>query len=66
MREVTTAPDLRDITLRLDDLYGASVGELVRKSGDYQTTGLICGFIAVGVITGIIGSSASLRKYLKS
>jgi cell division transport system permease protein len=27
---------------------------------------LICGFIAVGVITGIIGSSASLRKYLKS
>ena len=27
---------------------------------------LICGFVAVGVITGIIGSSASLRKYLKS
>ena len=27
---------------------------------------LLCGFIAVGVITGIIGSSASLRKYLKS
>jgi hypothetical protein len=26
--------DLRDITLRLDDLYGASVGALVRRVGD--------------------------------
>lgn len=46
LRGCETAPDLRAITLRLDDLYGASVGELVRKSGDYQTTGLICGFIS--------------------
>ena len=46
LRGCESAPDLRAITLRLDDLYGASVGELVRKSGDYQTTGLICGFIA--------------------
>lgn len=38
-------PDLRQITLRLDDLYGASVGALVRKVGDYQTTGLSCGFM---------------------
>ena len=37
--------DLRDITLRLDELYGASVGALVRRVGDYQTTGLSCGFI---------------------
>jgi len=27
---------------------------------------LLCGFIVVGILTGIIGSSASLRKYLKS
>ena len=46
LRGCETAPDLRAITLRLDDLYGASVGELVRKVGDYQTTGLICGFIS--------------------
>lgn len=38
-------PDLRALTLHLDDLYGASVGELVRRIGDYQTVGLYCGFI---------------------
>jgi predicted Zn-dependent peptidase len=38
-------PDLRSITLGLDDLYGASVGALVRRMGDYQTVGLYCGFI---------------------
>lgn len=37
-------PDLRDITLRLDDLYGAAVGSLVRRVGDYQTTGIGCSF----------------------
>lgn len=38
-------PDIRSITGRLDDLYGASVGSIVRRVGDYQTTGLSCGFI---------------------
>ena len=37
--------DLRDITLRLDELYGASVSALVRRVGDYQTTGLYCSFM---------------------
>ena len=46
LRGCRQAPDLRAITRKLDDLYGASVGELVRRVGDYQTTGLICGFIA--------------------
>lgn len=46
LRGTKKAPDLRDITLRLDDLYGASVGSVVRRVGDYQTTGLYCGFIA--------------------
>lgn len=46
LRGCVTAPDLRDITLRLDDLYGASVGALVRRVGDYQTTGLHCSFIS--------------------
>ena len=45
LRGCKSCPDLRDITLRLDDLYGASVGALVRRVGDYQTTGLHCGFI---------------------
>ena len=37
-------PDLRAITLRLDDLYGAGVGALVRRVGDWQTTGFYCSF----------------------
>ena len=45
LRGTRKHPDLRSITLRLDELYGASIGTLVRRVGDYQTTGLICGFI---------------------
>ena len=45
LRGCAAAPDLRQITARLDDLYGASVGAQVRRIGDYQTTGLACGFI---------------------
>ena len=45
LRGTRAYPDLRAITLRLDDLYGASVGTLVRRVGDYQTTGFYCGFM---------------------
>ena len=45
LRGTREYPDLRAITVRLDDLYGASVGTLVRRVGDYQTTGFYCGFM---------------------
>lgn len=45
LRGTEAHPDLRAITLRLDDLYGAAVGATVRRVGDYQTTGLTCGFM---------------------
>ena len=45
LRGTKQYPDLRAITLHLDDLYGASVSALVRRIGDYQTTGLYCGFM---------------------
>ena len=45
LRGTKTCPDMRSITLRLDDLYGASVGALVRRIGDIHCTGLSCGFI---------------------
>ena len=45
LRGSVNHPDLRSITLKLDDLYGASVSTLVRRVGDYQTTGLFCGFM---------------------
>ena len=45
LRGCKAYPDLRAITNRLDDLYGAGIGALVRRIGDCQTTGLSCGFI---------------------
>ena len=45
LRGCQGAEDLRKITLKLDDLYGAAVGVLVRRIGDYQTTGLSCSFL---------------------
>lgn len=45
LRGCQSAPDMRAITLKLDDLYGASVGALVRRVGDYHTTGLSCAFM---------------------
>ncbi len=45
LRGTENYPELRAITLHLDDLYGAAVGTMVRRVGDYQTTGLVCGFM---------------------
>lgn len=45
LRGCQSAPDMRAITLRMDDLYGASIGALVRRIGDIHCTGLSCGFI---------------------
>jgi len=45
LRGTRRCPDLRSITEHLDELYGASVRPLVRRIGDYQTTGVYCGFM---------------------
>lgn len=45
LRGTAKCPDLRAITQRLDSLYGAAVSLAVRRVGDYQTTGLYCGFM---------------------
>ncbi len=45
LRGCEAAPDMQRIIARLDDLYGASIGALVRRIGDYQTTGFYCGFV---------------------
>ena len=45
LRGTRNCPDLRSVTEHLDELYGASVSPLVRRVGDYQTTGLYCGFM---------------------
>jgi len=45
LRGTKNCPDLRSVTEHLDMLYGASVSTLVRRIGDYQTTGLYCAFM---------------------
>lgn len=45
LRGCQTAPDLRQITARLDDLYGASVSAQVRRLGNVQTVGMSCYFV---------------------
>lgn len=45
LRGTKKHPNLRAITHRLDELYGATVSTLVRRVGDYQTTGVYCGFM---------------------
>lgn len=45
LRGTRNCPDLRAVTQRLDELYGAAVSPLVRRVGDYQTTGVYCGFM---------------------
>ena len=39
LRGTRNNPDLRSITWRLDELYGASVNTMVRRVGDIQTVG---------------------------
>lgn len=38
-------PDMRSISHRLDDLYGASIGSLIRKKGEVHTLGLYADFL---------------------
>lgn len=45
LRATEPHPDLRAISQHLDSLYGVSLGALVRRIGDYQTTGFHCTFM---------------------
>lgn len=45
LRGTRQHPDLRSVTMAMDDLYGAAIGPQVRRIGDCQTTGLYCGFM---------------------
>ena len=45
LRATAQHPDIRSISAHLDELYGASLGPLVRKKGEVQTTGFFADFI---------------------
>ena len=42
-------PDIQAISRRLDTLYGATVGTLVRKKGEAQLVGLYADFLKTGI-----------------
>ena len=44
LRGTKEYPDMRSLTRHLDDLYGAAVGPMVRRIGDWQTTGFYASF----------------------
>ncbi len=45
LRGCRACPDMQEISRRLDTLYGASAGVLVRKKGEVQTVGLYADFL---------------------
>ena len=45
LRGTEKHPDISSISAFLDEMYGASVGALVRKNGEVQTTGFYAGFL---------------------
>lgn len=45
LRGCRSCPDMQSISQRLDELYGASMGTLIRKKGEIQTVGLYTDFL---------------------
>ena len=45
LRGSAVHPDIRSISAFLDEMYGASIGALVRKNGQIQTTGFYASFL---------------------
>ena len=45
LRGSETCPDIASISAKLDGLYGASVGTLVRKKGEVQLVGFYCDYV---------------------
>ncbi len=45
LRGSETCPDIASISAKLDELYGASVGTLIRKKGEVQLVGFYCDYV---------------------
>ena len=45
LRGSETCPDIASISAKFDELYGASVGTLVRKKGEVQLVGFYCDYV---------------------
>ena len=45
LRGSEPCPDIASISAKLDELYGASVGTLVRKKGEVQLVGFYCDYV---------------------
>lgn len=45
LRGSESCPDIASISARLDELYGASIGTLIRKKGEVQLVGFYCDYV---------------------
>ena len=45
LRGSESCPDIASISAKLDELYGASIGTLVRKKGEVQLVGFYCDYV---------------------
>ncbi len=45
LRASESCPDIASISARLDELYGASIGTLIRKKGEVQLVGFYCDYV---------------------
>lgn len=45
LRGSETCPDIASISAKLDELYGASIGTLIRKKGEVQLVGFYCDYV---------------------
>ena len=65
LRGTERYPDIRSISMRLDDLYGATFGTLVRLKGEVKTTGFYADFIEDGFLPAGEGVFAPVLEFLK-
>ncbi len=45
LRGSESCPDIASISAKLDELYGASIGTLIRKKGEVQLVGFYCDYV---------------------
>ncbi len=65
LRATEQYPDIRSISMRLDDLYGATFGTLVRLKGEVKTTGFYADFIEDDFLPAGEGVFAPMLEFLR-
>ena len=64
LRGTETYPDMQRISTRLDELYGASFGTLVRRKGEVKLFGFYAVFTPVSTWLGHVAEAAGVNDYI--